>query len=194
MLLPCFRSEFTKEIRAPIPLETRREQAIEHALNGWVGHGSHVFEDWFFGFNGFEDLFGLQQIAGIAPDDAAKMFMMKTLRKRRSGDRENRNEAVEIVGRLVDEIVVPLHYFLRLFNRPECYAAKDLANGMRLEKKGGNDPKIAAAAANSPEKIRIAAGIGDGNRPVSQDHLHLQQIIDGQPIFPREIADPTAER
>ncbi len=64
---------------------------------------------------------------------------------------------------------------------------------MQLEQKRGDDAEVAAAAAQRPEEIGVLRFTGGDETAVGQDHVGLQQIVDGQPELAREVADPAAE-
>ena len=51
---------------------------------------------------------------------------------------------------------------------------------MQLERERRDDAKIAAAAAERPEQIRIFVGVGFHKFAVRQDDIGREQIIDAQ--------------
>jgi hypothetical protein len=65
---------------------------------------------------------------------------------------------------------------------------------MQPERERRDDAKIAAAAAKSPEQIRILIGIRFYEFAVRQDDIGREQIVDAQSAFPGEMTDTTTER
>ena len=58
----------------------------------------------------------------------------------------------------------------------------------------GDNTKVATAAANGPEEVRIRVGIDVANLSIRRHQLGRQQIVDGQAIFSGQKANPTAQR
>ena len=58
----------------------------------------------------------------------------------------------------------------------------------------GGDAEVAAAAAQPPEQVGVLLLAGAHDRPVGRDDLCGQQVVAGQAVAPREVADPAAER
>ena len=63
-----------------------------------------------------------------------------------------------------------------------------------LEQEAGDHAEIAAAAAQRPEEIRILRRAGGDETAVRQHHVGLEQIVDGQPVLPGQVAGAAAER
>ena len=64
---------------------------------------------------------------------------------------------------------------------------------MQLECERRDDAKIAAAAAERPEQIRIFVGVSFHKFAVRQDNVGREQIIDAQAAFAGEMADAAAQ-
>ena len=64
---------------------------------------------------------------------------------------------------------------------------------MQLERERCDDAKIAAAAAERPEQIRIFVGIRFYKFAVRQDNVGGEQIIDAQSAFAGEMTDAAAQ-
>jgi hypothetical protein len=64
---------------------------------------------------------------------------------------------------------------------------------MKLVLEGRRHAKVSAAAANSPKQICIIFIAGRNGAPVSQDNVDRQQIVESQPIFAHQPAEPAAE-
>ncbi len=64
---------------------------------------------------------------------------------------------------------------------------------MRLEKETGDDTKISSAAAQSPQEIGAFRLVRDNKCAVRQNHIGLDQIIDGESVLAAKIAVAAAE-
>ncbi len=64
---------------------------------------------------------------------------------------------------------------------------------MRLEKETGDDTKISSAAAQSPQEIGAVRLVRDNKCAVRQNHIGLDQIIDGESVLAAKIAVAAAE-
>jgi hypothetical protein len=59
---------------------------------------------------------------------------------------------------------------------------------------GRDNSKIAAAAAQSPQKLRVLLFAGPDVTAIGGDHIGSDQIVAGQPKSPRQPAVAAAER
>ena len=93
-------------------------------------------------------------------------------RERRSWrDSEKGEEAIQIIRRRRDQIAIPFHHVGCLAQFVEHGAAIDRVDRMQLERKRSDHAKIAAAAAERPEQIRIFVGVGFYKFAVRQDDI-----------------------
>ena len=106
---------------------------------------------------------------------------------------EKREEAVQIIGRGWDQIAIPFHHVSCLAQLVEHRARIEGVDWMQLEGERCDDAKIAAAAAKSPEQIRIFFGTGFHKFGVRQNDIGGEQIIDAQSAFSGEMTDATAQ-
>ena len=53
--------------------------------------------------------------------------------------------------------------------------------------------EIAAAAADGPEQIRVLSLAGGDERPVGQDHVRFEQVVDRETVLAGEIAGAAAQ-
>ncbi len=65
---------------------------------------------------------------------------------------------------------------------------------MQTVLEGGYDAEIAAAAAQRPEQIRVVGGTRLPEHAVRGDHIGRDQVVDGEPVFAHQPAQPAAER
>jgi hypothetical protein len=65
---------------------------------------------------------------------------------------------------------------------------------MGPERELGDDAEVAAAAADRPEEVRVLVGARRHRASVCEHHLRGKQVVDRQPVPPREVAVPAAER
>ena len=170
------------EIGAPIPLQTRRIKRIEHALQRRLRQRPDKIQRRLFeGPDRLECFFCFLLWPGICPDDAAHFFHVQMFGERRSRrDGEKREEAIQIIGRRRDQIAIPFHHVGCFAQLVQHRAGIERVDRMQLERKRGDDAKIAAAAAKRPEQIGIFVGIGFYKFAVRQYDIGREQIIDAQ--------------
>ncbi len=65
---------------------------------------------------------------------------------------------------------------------------------MGLKDEARHHAEIAAAAAQRPEEVLVLRGARRHQIPVGQHDIRLDQVVDGQPVAPREIAMTAAQR
>ncbi|MDQ0692394.1 hypothetical protein [Arthrobacter sp. W4I7] len=61
------------------------------------------------------------------------------------------------------------------------------------EGKGGHHAEVSAAAAHSPEQLRVLLGAGADMLPGGSDHLHSVQVVQAQASAPGQPAHPAAQ-
>src|SRR3546814_2335757 len=77
---------------------------------------------------------------------------------------------------------------------PEDRAGIDHIDRMSPEQEARDHAKVPAAATQRPEQIGVALLAGGRDRAVRQHHVGLEQVVDGETAFAREIAGTTAQR
>ena len=163
-------AQLVHKVRFPIPLESWRVQRIEHALQRRVWDGTNQVQGWRELLpDRLEGCLGQLHRPGVAPDDPTHLLAVEMLGKRRPRrhDQEGK-EAVDVIGRLRDELPVPLHHLGGLLQIPEHGPAIDGVDWVSLEHERGDDAEVTAAAAQRPEQIRIACArwpSRSGHRP-----------------------------
>ena len=80
-----------------------------------------------------------------------------------------------------------------LLERPDHRAAVDRADRVQPEHERGDDPEVAAAAAHRPEEILVVLGVRGHEATVGQHHVDAQEVVDGEPVGARQVADAAAE-
>ena len=138
-------AQLLHEVGPPVPLQARGIERVEGALQHGMGHGVNAVQCGRAEFPyGLEDPFGLLLRPRIAPDHAAHLLEVQILRKGGSGgDRQEREEAVQIVWGRGDELPVPFHDVGGLLESPERRAADNGLDGMEPEEEGGDSAEIA---------------------------------------------------
>ena len=79
------------------------------------------------------------------------------------------------------------------FQRPQHRPAVDGAERVQAEEERGHDPEVAAAAAHGPEEVGVLLRVGGDDAAVGQHHLDAEQVVDGQAVGAREVADAAAQ-
>src|SRR5436190_6601438 len=195
VLSNCVIIYFVNEISAPIPLQTRRVERVEHGLQCWLRQRTHKIEcrllestdrlECFFGFRGW---------ACIRPYDAAHFFHVKMFgERRRRRYREKRKKATQIIRSSGNQIAIPLHHVCCFAQLVEHWTAINRINRMQSECKRSDYPKISTATTNSPEQIRVFIGIRFHKCPVRQYDIGREEIIDGESALAREVPDASAK-
>ena len=65
---------------------------------------------------------------------------------------------------------------------------------MGAEEEAGHDAEISAAAAQSPQQVRVLR-LGSGDEAaVGQNHVRLEQAVDGEAVLAAEVAVTAAQR
>ena len=63
---------------------------------------------------------------------------------------------------------------------------------MRTEQKRRHHTEVAASSPQRPEKIRILVHAGRNQAPIRQYDIGREQIVDRQPVLPRQVTDAAA--
>ena len=138
-------------------------------------------------------LLGRRVVAGIgdhAEDHELAVHLLGQERHRRR--RHHIGDGRELVGR-------------RLRRRDEAgdrfgrrgqadHAAGELRQVVQPVLEAHRHAEIAAAAADRPEQVGLVRRVDGEQAPVGRDDFRRQQRIDGQPVAPRQVADPAAQR
>ena len=101
--------------------------------------------------------------------------------------------AVDVLGRLQDEVAPEAEHVGALVQRPEDRAAVDGAHGAGLEQERGHHPEVAAAASHRPEEIRVLLRAGRDQTAVREHDVHAHEVVDGESVLAAQIADSAAQ-
>src|ERR1039457_2617203 len=137
--------EFLDEVRLPVPLQSGRIEAVEHALQHGKRHGGEKLKRGAaVAAEGCKDLVGLLHGAGVAPDDAAHFLEVERFGEGRSGrHRQKCEEPVDFFRRLENELAIPLHDVGSLVQFPQHWSGANGVHGMSLKKKGRDHAEVA---------------------------------------------------
>ena len=114
-------------------------------------------------------------------------------RKRR--DVPVNDERGELVRRVRDPVAVEAENLRGSLHRPEDRTGEHgRADRIQGELELGDDPEVAAGAADPPEEVRILGRARPQDPRVGGHELDAQQLVDRQAVFPHEPPDPAAER
>src|SRR6266404_936234 len=146
-------SQFFHEVSLPVPLQTGRIKAIEHALQHRKRHGSEKFEGRTpEAPQRTQNLIRLFQRSVVAPDHAAHLLKVQGFRERWPGrDSKKCKEAVDLFRGVGDELAIPLHDIRRLIQAPQHRAGTNRLNWMCLEQKRSHYAEVPAPSADGPE-------------------------------------------
>src|SRR5262249_2862401 len=134
------------------------------------------------------------QWPGVCPDDAAHFLHVEMFGKRRSWWHSKKcGEPIQIIGRRGDQVSIPFHYVGSLAQLVEHWARIKRVDRMQPKRERCNYAKIPAAAAKSPEQIRILIGVCLYKFAIRQDNVGGEQIIDAQSAFAGEMTDAAAQ-
>ena len=143
-----------------------------------------------------DHLAGLGVGARVRRDHAAHRRVVQLGRERRSRwHLEKREKAVEVVGRRVHEVPVEAQRLPRLRQRPEDRPGHDGAHRMELELERGHDAEVPARRRAAPRTDRVpSSALAVTNLTVGQHDVGRDQVVEGESVLPRQVADPAAER
>ena len=99
--------------------------------------------------------------------------------RQRRRDLEGREAAVGLGG-VLDEVPEEPQQVAGLVELVEEQADIDVVDRVQLELEGGDDPEVAAAAAERPEQVRVLVVLAVTDLAVGGDHLGREQVVDGR--------------
>lgn len=199
--LPYFKfvdrlvGDLVEEVASPVPLQPRRVESVEEAVEHGVRHRRHELEGRRARLpNGCERLGVLVGIAGVAPHDPAHILHVDLLRERRPGrHHQEGEEAVEVFRSLREEVAVPAEHVGGLLDGRERDPHHHGVDGVEAERERGDHAEVAPAAAHRPEQVLVLGLARLDEAPVGEDDVDPQQIVDGEPALAAQVAVPTAE-
>src|SRR6476660_739753 len=81
-----------------------------------------------------------------------------------------------------------------MLHLPKHRTGEYLIHRTSAKEKGSDNSEVAAPAADRPEQVIIFLSAGGFKTAIGQHDVNLQQIIQTQTIFPRQIASSSTER
>src|SRR2546430_5265911 len=119
----------------------------------------------------------------------------------RSGDEGQRrrlpvdDDRHQLVRRVGERVAVEASHLGRVFHRPEDWPGHHLRpQGVEPELELGDDPEVAAAAANAPEEVGVLILARLDELTVGGDQIDGEQLIDREAVLAHHPADAAAER
>src|ERR1700730_17298099 len=94
-------AQLIHKVGPPIPLQTRRVQRVEHALQSWLRQRANKIERVFFErTDGFERFFRFLLRTDVCPDHPAHFFQVQMFGKRSDGRHcEKGKKTIQIIRR-----------------------------------------------------------------------------------------------
>ena len=132
--------------------------------------------------------------ARIAPHDPADLAQVQLLgewRPRRH--RAEQEEAIQVAGRLRQEVAVGGENLRAALDRPERRPGDDRVELVQPEEEGGDDSEVAAAAPDRPVEVGVLVRAGADALAAREHDLGLEQVVDRQPVLAGEMAETAAE-
>src|SRR5271165_2884815 len=149
------------KISSPIPLQYRRIDGVEHALQRSKRHRSRQFELRCpkLPYRS-KSVFNLVQGTTVRPDDSAHCLAMQLLRKRRSRRHLQKGEKpVQLFGLRRRDFSIPLKELTRMLHLPKHRTCKHLIHRTSAKEKGSDNTKVSATSTDRPKQIRIFFGV-----------------------------------
>ncbi len=189
-------AQLVHEIRFPIPLESRRIERVEHALQyrmrQWADKVQGGLQE---SADRTERLLGFLQRAGVTPHDSAHLPVVEMLGERRPRrHRQEREETVEVVQRLGQELAVPSQHFRRLVEFPKHRTGVVRMDWVCLEHEGGDHAEVSSTPSQAPVEIFVARGARGHEAAVGKHHVSGDQVVDRQAALAGEMPEPAAQR
>ena len=98
----------------------------------------------------------------------------------------------QLLGRRVDEGAVALPDRRGIVEVVEQRAAHDITDLVEPELEAGDDPEVAAAAAQCPEQILVLIVAGRDLPAIGENDIGREQVVDGEPHAAGEVAEAAA--
>src|SRR6185369_4680626 len=146
-------------------------------------------------FHRLDQLFTSRRIACITDRKYHSFLSMRIFRQERKRRRlSQHNPNVQVIGHRLYGLAILLQNVLRLGEGKYDQAGQYIrADRIELKLKIGNDAKVAAAPANSPEEIWILGFTRSDHPAIGRYYIRREQIIDRHSIFPAEPAKAAAK-
>ncbi len=180
----------------PVGADAFRIEPVEGGVQRRVGQlprpvrndGSHVEER-------LQDSLGLLERAGPVHDGEGEGVAMSLFGDEGQRRRDlERGEAAELLGRILDELVEHGEQGGGVLDVVEDRAGEHLVHVMQTELQRSHEAEVAATTAQTPEQVCVLALAGGDELPVGGDHIGGDEVVDGESVCARQVADPAPER
>ena len=104
------------------------------------------------------------------------------------------DECPKLLRRLRQELAIALHDGARVLLVPGDRSGEHHLHRMQLEQEARDDAEVAAAAAQRPQQVGVLLLAGGDEAAIGKHDIGLEQIVDGQAVFARQVAMPAAQR
>ena len=179
----------------PVAADTRREQRVERGVQRRVRQrGDHLGHDRCHVAEGLHRALALLQRPGPVHDGDGQGVAVPVGRDelQRRGDLEAREAAVRL-GRVPDELPEEAQQVPGRVELVEEDPDVDVVDRVQRELEGGDDPEVAAAAAQRPEQLRVLLPAGHPDLSVGGDHVRGDQVVHSEAVAAVQVADPAAQ-
>ena len=184
-------AEFVEEVGAPVPLQPGRVERIEQAVQHREGdRPGHIHRRRAKFPNRFEDFLGLVDAAGVAPGDHAHLLQVVLARgtSGRAGWSQSQTSRSDPPGRSRSD---PART-----SAPSRHARETRRSGRRRpcrpvrpwNRKEVTTPKLPPPPRTAQNRSGFCSCVGSDKAPVGQNHVHAQQVVDGQAVFACQVA------
>ena len=168
VLLNGFVVDLLDKVGAPVPLVPRRIQSVEGALQSRVGYWPQPVHSHLPHLaGGREQSVCLLLRPEVAPDHRCNLLRPELLRERRDRRHsQEREEPIQFLGGIGDELPVPLEHFLGLRDGPERGTGNHGAGRMKPESERSNDAEVAPSTPHRPKEVLVRVGARGDEAPV----------------------------
>lgn len=146
MLDNGFIAQFGEVVGAPVPLQARHKQSVEHALYDRERRRPDVMEKWVTDrLHRLQGFFGFFGRGGATPNNPAYFLEMEMLREHGRGrDNQKCKIATDVLRCFLDEIAISAKNGCRFLKRPESRTELDGTDRVELEFEGSNHAEVPA--------------------------------------------------
>src|SRR5215471_17544486 len=174
----------------PVPLQTLRQQRVEHTLYRGEGHGSDPVEDWDrkLAADWLDSLLTILGRPVVAGDPGNDLLAPDVLWERLGrGHRLEAQESAKLQRRLRQEVAIPLHDLPCVLDLPEHRAGKHHGYRVCPKHEARHDAEVAPAATQAPEQVLVLAAARRYRAAVRQHHVGLDQVVDCEAAFASQV-------
>jgi hypothetical protein len=114
-------------------------------------------------------------------------------RRERLVDRDS-DLAAEIAGRAGDEVAKAAERVAHAGSAKGEQPAEDALERLEAELEPRRDAEVPAGATKPPQKLLVLVAVRTDDASVGSDELRADEVVAGQAVLSRKVADPAAER